>query len=184
MVSYPMAWLSPREQCVPFSFLLQPQRSFRMDKDGSRLQDVASPPHGSNTMRNMSFALTKRQVRNKTKSVTRRFGWWFLEPGDLVQPVEKGMGLKKGEKIKKIGEPIRILSSLADPLGAVTPEECVKEGFPELSPLGFLNMLRRHYKKKLSSFRLCNRIEFEYTEDDPVWVKQKTSKMPSENSWT
>ncbi len=119
-------------------------------------------------MRNMSFALTTKQVRNKTKDVTRRFGWWFLEPGDLVQPVAKSMGLKKGQKIKKIGDPIRILSSLADPLGAVTLEECAREGFPELTPFGFLDMLRRHYKKKLLRSELCNRIEFEYTEDDPA----------------
>jgi len=50
-------------------------------------------------VRNMSFAMTTKQVRNQTKTVTRRFGWWFLKAGDIVQPVEKAMGLKKGEKI-------------------------------------------------------------------------------------
>ncbi len=53
-------------------------------------------------MRNMSFAMTTEQVRNQTKSVTRRFGWWFLKPGDEVQPVVKGMGLKKGDQIEKV----------------------------------------------------------------------------------
>ena len=48
-------------------------------------------------MRNMSFAMTTEAVRNQTKTVTRRFGWWFLKPGDMVQPVEKAMGLRKGE---------------------------------------------------------------------------------------
>jgi hypothetical protein len=45
---------------------------------------------------NMSFSLTTQQARDKTKDVTRRLGWWFLEPGDIVQQVEKARGLKKG----------------------------------------------------------------------------------------
>lgn len=42
-------------------------------------------------MRNMSFALTKRQVLERTKTVTRRLGWEKLRPGDLVRAVEKGV---------------------------------------------------------------------------------------------
>jgi hypothetical protein len=30
----------------------------------------------------MSFMLTIDQVKNKTKTVTRRTGWTFLKPGD------------------------------------------------------------------------------------------------------
>ena len=40
--------------------------------------------------RNMSFMITKEQVRNRTKTVTRRLGWAFLKPGDIVNAVEKG----------------------------------------------------------------------------------------------
>jgi len=50
-------------------------------------------------MRNMSFFLTTDQIRNKTKTVTRRDGWLFLKPGDIVQACVKCQGLKKGEKI-------------------------------------------------------------------------------------
>ena len=46
--------------------------------------------------RNMSFALTTEQFKARTKTVTRRFGWWFLKPGDVVRGVEKAMGLKPG----------------------------------------------------------------------------------------
>lgn len=35
-------------------------------------------------MRNMSFALTTKQIINRTKTITRRFGWWFLRPGDKI----------------------------------------------------------------------------------------------------
>lgn len=50
-------------------------------------------------MRNISFALTTPQFKSRSKDVTRRIGWWFLKPGDVVMGVEKGMGLKKGEKV-------------------------------------------------------------------------------------
>ena len=39
-------------------------------------------------MRHMSFALTTKQIKSRTKTVTRRLGWTFLKPGDLIQPVE------------------------------------------------------------------------------------------------
>lgn len=38
-------------------------------------------------MRRMSFMLTRKQVLDQTKDVTRRNGWAFLKPGDLIQPV-------------------------------------------------------------------------------------------------
>jgi len=42
-------------------------------------------------MRNMSFSMTTPQFKTRTKTVTRRLGWWFIQPGDLVYGVEKGM---------------------------------------------------------------------------------------------
>ena len=35
--------------------------------------------------RNMSFSMTTGPFRARTKTVTRRFGWWFLKPGDVVK---------------------------------------------------------------------------------------------------
>jgi hypothetical protein len=49
-------------------------------------------------MKNMSFAMTTEQVRNQSKTVTRRFGWWFLKTGDVVQPVLKRRGYEKVSK--------------------------------------------------------------------------------------
>ena len=40
-------------------------------------------------MRNISFMLTTQQFRNRTKTVTRRMGWWNLKPGDILMGVEK-----------------------------------------------------------------------------------------------
>lgn len=69
--------------------------------------------------RNMSFAMTTGQFKARTKTVTRRFGWWFLKPGDVVRGVEKAMGLKKGEKVKALSL-IRIVAARPEPLNAIT----------------------------------------------------------------
>ncbi len=115
-------------------------------------------------MRNMSFAMTTEQVRKQTKAVTRRFGWWFLKPGDVVQPILKGMGLKKGEKMQKVGPPIRIVSTRREMVGDVTDAECVREGFPEMSRGEFIRLLTDGFRKATSTSPV-NRIEFEYLDN-------------------
>ena len=96
--------------------------------------------------RNMSFMLTTEQIRNRTKTVTRRIGWEFLKAGDIVNAVEKARGLKKGEKVKRICQ-IRIKSiRWGEALYRITKEDCVKEGFPEITPDEFIDMFCRHNK--------------------------------------
>ncbi len=109
--------------------------------------------------RNMSFALTTEQFKARTKTVTRRFGWWFLKPGDVVRGVEKAMGLKPGEKIKPLGM-IRVCSTRSEPLDAITQDDVVREGFPNWTPEQFVSMLVEHYG--VSPTAKVNRIEFEY----------------------
>lgn len=109
--------------------------------------------------RNMSFMITKEQIRNRTKTVTRRLGWAFLKSGDIVNAVEKGMGLKKGEKVKRICQ-IRIKSTRWEPLNKITEKECAKEGFWAMSPEAFVIMFS--CLNKVHATRLVNRIEFEY----------------------
>ncbi len=112
-------------------------------------------------MRNMSFAMTTEQFKNKTKTVTRRFGWWFLNPGDLVQGVEKCQGLKKGEKLSRL-HVIETVSTRPEPLNAITKEDCIREGFPDFEPEDFVNMLVKKYG--CSPTKTVNRIEFKYVE--------------------
>ena len=109
--------------------------------------------------RNMSFALTTEQFKNRTKTVTRRFGWGFLRPGDVICGVEKAMGLRKGEKIKRLGM-IRILSIRREPLHTITQEDLLREGFPDWEPEHFIHMICSHYgcHREVE----INRIEFEY----------------------
>ena len=110
-------------------------------------------------MRNMSFALTTKQYRERTKTVTRRDAWRFLKPGDRFMGVEKAMGLKRGEKIVKI-EPSIVLSVREEPLLEITQEDVIKEGFPSWSSQQFIDFLCK--ENDCTPEKTLNRIEFEY----------------------
>ncbi len=109
--------------------------------------------------RNMSFFITTKQVRNKTKTVTRRLGWWFLKPGDIVNACVKCMGLKKGEKVEKICQ-IRIVKTSPEKLIKFPPSDCAREGFPEFRAIDFVEMFCKETKS--TPDKIVNRIEFEY----------------------
>jgi hypothetical protein len=111
--------------------------------------------------RNMSFSLTTEQFKARQKWVTRRLGWDFLKPGDLVQAVEKSMGLKKGEKVQRLCL-IRIKSIRKEPLNKITQEDVIAEGFPNRTPADFIQMMVDHHRVKPDV--MVNRIEFEYVE--------------------
>ncbi len=122
-------------------------------------------------MRNMSFALTTAQVRTGTKTVTRRTGWTFLKPGDLVRPVVKSQGLKRGEKVEVIRAPLRIVSVSREALERLGVEEvygrpeCAREGFGDdpvlCRPQDFIEFFCRTHACRAED--LITRIEFEYT---------------------
>lgn len=108
--------------------------------------------------RNMSFMLTTEQMYAGTKCVTRRLGWWGLKQGDIVNAVEKGMGLKKGEKVKIIRQ-IRVVSARPQRLDRITTDDCAREGFPDLTPDAFITMFCKH--NRCGPGTEVNRIEFE-----------------------
>jgi hypothetical protein len=111
-------------------------------------------------------------VRNRTKTVTRRLGWDFLKPGDLLMACEKCQGLKRGETVKRLG-PIRVvdvewqsLSDIAreDPITGECSgwKEVKREGFPDLTPWEFVEMFT---KANGCGPGVCvTRIEFEYVD--------------------
>lgn len=111
--------------------------------------------------RNMSFSLTTEQVRNRTKTVTRRKGWKFLKPGDIVNACVKCMGLKPGEKVERICQ-IKILDAKREPLHTITnyPDDCAKEGFPDKTPSQFIAMYCNHMGGDVT--QPVTRIEFDY----------------------
>jgi hypothetical protein len=118
-------------------------------------------------VRNMSFRMTTEQVKNQTKTVTRRVGWAFLKPGDLVQPIVKGQGLKKGETVQKIGGPIRIEKVTGEWMSDFlrrpdAQEECRREGFSRMTPQEFYRMFRRSHADPGADDLRVTRIEFSY----------------------
>lgn len=112
-------------------------------------------------MRNISFQLTKDQILNRTKMVTRRLGWKNLKPGTRLQAVEKGMGLKKGETVKKLAV-IDVVTVRREPLNVITDSDCADEGFPHFGPLDFVQMFCEHMG--CTPETMITRIEFKYVE--------------------
>jgi len=107
----------------------------------------------------MSFSETTQQVLDRTKTVTRRLGWENLKPGELIQAIEKGQGLKKGEKVRRLCV-LRIVSNQRERLDAIRKRDCRLEGFPEHSPREFVRMFCR--LNCCEVWQMVNRIEFEY----------------------
>ena len=113
--------------------------------------------------RNMSFMLTTEQIKNQTKTVTRRLGWKFLQIGDVLNAVEKCQGLKKGEKIKRLCQ-IRVVDVRREMLYEITQYGCIKEGFFDLTPVEFVEMFCK--EMKCTPYTFVTRIDFEYIKGD------------------
>lgn len=122
-------------------------------------------------MRNMSFALTTEQILAGTKRVTRRLGWLKLKPGEQLRPVRKCMGLRPGEKIDVLRDPITVVSVRREPLSKMLLDldygfkECVLEGFgdhPDYQwPSEFVSMFCATHKG-CTPETIVTRIEFSY----------------------
>lgn len=112
-------------------------------------------------MKLMSFALTTEQVRRREKNVTRRLGWKDAKPGQIVQPIVKGQGLKKGEKVERIGGPIRFTAVTREGLReGLSQSDVLREGFPNMTPAAFAAMFCKH--NRCTESTIVTRIAFEY----------------------
>jgi len=118
--------------------------------------------------RNISFSKTTDQIRNQTKTVTRRKGWEFLKVGTILNACVKCMGLKPGEKIERICQ-IRVIDVERQPLDSMAFPNCEygrdearNEGFPELHGDAFVNMFCENMGGEPD--QEITRIEFEYVE--------------------
>jgi hypothetical protein len=76
----------------------------------------------------MSVSLTEPQVRDRTKTVTRRLGWRFLKPGSTLTLCRKVMGRKPGEPLVRICD-VRVVDVRRERLDAITAEDVLREGF-------------------------------------------------------
>lgn len=114
--------------------------------------------------RNISFALTTDQIRNKTKTVTRRKKWLFVKSGEILNACVKCMGLKPGETIERICQ-IRVTDVRREKLSLMLnrkygDNEAKLEGFPAMYGDQFVYMFCDHMGGKPD--QEVTRIEFEY----------------------
>jgi hypothetical protein len=109
-------------------------------------------------MRHMSFSLTERHLLDGTKTVTRRLGWAQLRAGDELVAVRRCLGLRKGERHQALAR-IRVKSVSQERIDEITLDEVEREGFPEMTVTGFVEMFCRAMKCRHCDF--VTRIEFE-----------------------
>lgn len=128
--------------------------------------------------RRMSCSMTVGPVRRREKDVTRRHGasWTTLAAGDRLVLIEKGMGLPKGAH-QVVLDTVEVVDVRLEPLSLVDEAECLREGFPEMSPVEFMRFwLAGHgmkQAKKLADDEVlacaertfCRRIEWKYIYD-------------------
>lgn len=94
-------------------------------------------------MRNISFSMTTPQMLDGTKDVTRRMGWIHVQPGELLRAIEKGQGLKKGEKVVPLAI-VQIVDARVERLDRMLTDreyglaEVRREGFPDWTPEQFV----------------------------------------------
>ncbi|HEX3778597.1 MAG TPA: hypothetical protein VHX38_02940 [Pseudonocardiaceae bacterium] len=114
--------------------------------------------------------MTVQAVRDRTKTVTRRRGWWenkygrrMLLPGDRLTLVLKSQGRKPGEPLVRLAE-VEVVAVRREPLNAITAAEVALEGFPGMSPAEFV---RRFFveAQDISPDVEITRIEWTYMED-------------------
>lgn len=113
-------------------------------------------------MRNISFMLTQEQVKNRTKTVTRRNGWRFLKAGDLLRGVHKCQGLKAGEHPIELCV-IRVESVTFEPLDAIDLDDVWREGFEFWTRQAFIDMFIKSHKG-VTRDTVITRIEFSYVD--------------------
>lgn len=109
--------------------------------------------------RNISMAATVPQVKNRTKTVTRRIGWKYLKPGTILNCVEKSMGLQPGQKVKRICQVV-VTRVNQEPLSDVSDLDVKKEGFPDMTREQFIKKFKSVYD--VDEETKVTRIEFEY----------------------
>ena len=82
------------------------------------------------------MSLTEAQVRDRTKTVTRRTGWRMLRAGDRLTLCAKVMGRRPGEPLDRITD-VEVVSVRREPLNAITAADVAAEGF-QMTPSEFI----------------------------------------------
>ena len=109
--------------------------------------------------------MTVDAVRDRIKTVTRRDPdtWRDLKPGDRLTLIEKGMGLKKGEKQVVLAE-VEVVSVRVESVHCIRDEEdgTEREGLGHMSPDDFIAFWLEGHRVHSVNFPVCRRIEWRY----------------------
>lgn len=111
----------------------------------------------------MSVALTEDDVRSRTKTVTRRLGWRFVQAGDRLTLCRKVMGRKPGEPLVRIAE-VEVVDVRRERLDAVTDEDATREGFPHYTADDFVAFFVAHMR--CTPDTEVTRIEWRYLDGE------------------
>jgi hypothetical protein len=85
----------------------------------------------------MAVSLTETQVRDRTKTVTRRVGWRMLRVGDQLTLCRKVMGRRRGEPLERIAV-VEVTDLRRERLDAISMADVIAEGFPQMTPADFV----------------------------------------------
>jgi hypothetical protein len=108
----------------------------------------------------MAVSLTESQVRERTKTVTRRLGWRMLHVGDQLTLCRKVMGRRPGEPLERIAA-VQVTSVRRERLDAITSAEVAAEGFPQITPAQFISFFCRTHRGCTPGTEVT-RIEWRY----------------------
>jgi hypothetical protein len=118
----------------------------------------------------LSVSLTEGAVRDRTKTVTRRLGWWedkngrrLVKAGDTLTLCRKVMGRRKGEPLVRLCD-VEVVDVRREPLwDGLNDDEAAREGFPGWSRLDFYLFFRDGILRGVDEpTRVVTRIEWRY----------------------
>lgn len=109
--------------------------------------------------RRISFSATLDQVRARRKWVTRRMGFADLMVGEELTGIEKGQGLRRGERQVVVAR-VLVVGVRREPLASITQADVIAEGFPDLDTAGFVDLFCK--LNKCVPEDVVTRISFRY----------------------
>ena len=107
----------------------------------------------------MSFSTTTDQIRNRTKTVTRRFGWWKIRKGTPLIAVEKYRGVRIADRVELAK--IIVVSARLVILKNIWRHDLIREGFSYMNRHEFIRMFLK-MNRGCHDWTAVMRIEFEY----------------------
>jgi len=95
----------------------------------------------------MIFFRSERPIRRRSQTVVRLLEGEHIKPGMIVPACVEICQ-------------IRVLKVSQEPLDSITQEDVAKEGFPERTPIGYIDRFCR--VMECGPTQIVSRIEFEY----------------------